>query len=408
MFLKSFKATKIACYTGFIVQAIGVNFAPLLFIIFNESLGVSLEKITLLVTVNFALQLAIDATASFYVDRLGYRTCMLIAHFTSFTGLVGLGLLPFIMPDPFVGLLISVCLYAVGNGLIEVLVSPIIEACPSDNKAAQMSLLHSFYSWGSAAVILLTTLFLLVFGKASWRVLAFIWALVPLVNAFVFIKVPINKLTTEEDKMPLKELFSQKAFWLFLIIMACSGATELSMGQWASAFAEAGLGVSKVAGDLAGPLMFAVFMGISRTFYGKIGHRIKLESYMPVCAVMCLAAYAITVFIPSPMVALAGCGLCGLSAGIMWPGTLSLASGRFPKGGTAMFALLALGGDAGCVLGPTLVGMISSRFGDNLKIGLGAAMAFPLLLIICTLIYRAAGKKLTGKKAHKKGSESVK
>lgn len=372
-----------ACFIAYIVQAIINNFVPLLFLRFQEGYGIPLSKITLLVTVNFGIQLAVDLASAGFVDRIGYRASMLIAHICAAAGLLSLTVLPEAFSDPFVGLLLSVIIYAVGGGLLEVLVSPVMESCPTENKEKAMSLLHSFYCWGHVAVVLISTVFFRIFGISNWKILAIGWAAVPLANLFLFAKAPIASLMKEgEQGLTLRELLSQKIFWVFLLMMVCAGASEQSVSQWASAFAEKALGVGKTVGDLAGPMAFAVLMGISRAFYGKYGDKIDLDRFMGGSAILCILSYLCISLIPIPAARLIGCAVCGLSVGIMWPGAFSRASAAIRRGGTAMFAFLALAGDLGCSGGPTLVGLVSSRFGNNLRAGILAAILFPVLLLL--------------------------
>lgn len=378
----NFKHTIAASYFGYITQAIINNFAPLLFVTFQNEFNISLEKISYLVTINFCLQLFVDFVAAKFVDKIGYRICIVAAHVFSAAGLILMGILPFVLPDPYFGLIVSIMFYAVGGGLIEVLISPIVEACPTDKKSAAMSLLHSFYCWGHVAVILLTTLFFVLAGIGNWRVLAVLWAIIPLANSVYFCFVPINKLVEQGESVSIKQLFKSKLFWVFVLLMICSGASEQGMSQWSSAFAEIGLNVSKTMGDLLGPCMFAVMMGISRVFYAAFSTRLNLTKFITGSCLLCIAGYLIASFSPIPTVALVGCGICGLAVGILWPGVFSFASQKMPTGGTAMFAFLALGGDLGCSAGPTLVGVVSGAFNDNLKIGLLAAIVFPVMLII--------------------------
>ena len=378
---ENYNRTLQACFVGYVVQAIVNNFVPLLFLTFQGTYEISLEKITLLVTFNFGLQLIIDLVSIGFVDRIGYRASMILAHLLAALGLILLTILPEVMSDPFVGLFLAVLVYAAGGGLLEVLVSPVVEACPTDNKEKAMSLLHSFYCWGHVGVILISTLFFALAGVHNWRILSFIWALVPLLNAVYFCLVPVRSLNEGGDSMSVKELLSGKLFWIFALLMVCAGASEQAMSQWASAFAESGLKVSKTVGDLAGPCMFAVFMGISRAFYAKFSEKINLIVFMTGSGALCVVSYLLASLSPVPVLALVGCGLCGLSVGIMWPGTFSLAAEKCPKGGTAMFAYFALAGDLGCSSGPTLVGMISDAFDGRLTAGLLAAIIFPLLLL---------------------------
>jgi fucose permease len=365
------------------VQAIVNNFAPLLFLTFERTYEIPLSQITLLVTINFGVQLIVDLLSVGFIDKLGYRISMVAAHIFSALGLILLTILPEVMPVPFVGVLLSVLVYAIGGGLLEVLVSPVVEACPSDNKEKAMSMLHSFYCWGHVGVVAISTIFFYVFGISNWKVLTVIWALVPLCNAFAFTKVPINTLLPEgEAGLRIKDLFALKVFWILFIMMVCAGASEQAVSQWASTFAESGLGISKTVGDLAGPMAFAIMMGISRMFYGKYGDKIELDRFMIFSSVLCIVSYLGISLIPIPQISLIACAVCGLSVGIMWPGTFSKASAALSKGGTAMFALLALGGDLGCSGGPTLVGIVSSSINDNLKIGILAGTVFPILLLL--------------------------
>ena len=372
-----------ACFLGYIVQAIVNNFVPLLFLTFEETYQIPLSRITLLVTINFAVQLLVDLLAIGFVDRIGYRVSILIAHIFSAGGVLLLTVLPDRCSEPFVGLLIAVIIYATGGGLLAVLVSPIIESCPTDNKEAAMSLLHSFYCWGHVGVVFLSTVFFAVFGIDNWKIMAIIWACIPLANTILFAKVPIAPLIGEGEKgLTIKELYSKKLFWLFLLMMICAGASEQAVSQWASTFAEKGLGVSKTIGDLAGPMFFAICMGLSRAYYGKFGEKINLQLFMIGSSMLCVVSYLGIVFFTIPALGLISCGIAGLSVGIMWPGTFSMASASIKRGGTAMFALMALAGDLGCAGGPTVVGMVSSHFSDNLQMGTLAAIVFPVILCV--------------------------
>ena len=378
---KRYDLTIKAAYLGYVVQAVVNNYLPLLFVQLQSEFGIPLGKITLLITFNFGLQLLIDMFSTPFVEKIGYRASMILSNICVITGFLLLTILPGKMADPFAGILISVCIYAVGGGLQEVLVSPIVEACPADNKEAQMSLLHSAYCWGHMAVVLLSTVFFAVFGISQWRLLAVLWCVIPAIDLILFTKVPIAKLEADtEESVGIKELFSQGIFWLMFIMMLSAGASEQAVSQWSSAFAEKGLGVSKTLGDVLGPMLFAFCMAISRTIYGVKGHKIKLRSFMGVSTALCIAAYLIIVFVPDPMIALLGCGLAGFSVGIFWPGTFSTASAMVKGRGTLLFALLALAGDLGCSGGPTLAGAVASISGDNMRTGIGAAIVFPLIM----------------------------
>ena len=394
----------IASYIGYITQAIINNFAPLLFLTFESSYDIPLSKITVLVTVNFSIQLFIDLLSAKFVDKIGYRTCIVAAHLFCFLGLFGLGMLPDILPNPYVGLVISICIYAIGGGLIEVLISPIVESCPTERKAASMGLLHSFYCWGHMFVIMLSTLFFSLIGISSWKYLALFWSLIPLFNLFYFILVPINQLPSEkEGGGTLKNLFSSKVFLIFFCLMFLSGASEQSMSQWASAFAESALISSpfaeyaKVLGDLMGPCLFALMMGISRVIFSKLSDRIDLRKMMISSGIICILCYLVAAISSNPIVSLIGCGMCGFSVGIMWPGVFSYSTVKCTGVGTAMFALLSLAGDLGCAAGPSVVGFVADASSSSLKNGMLAAIVFPVLL--------TAGLIICGKVSDKKKPE---
>lgn len=385
----SYNHTMYASFIGYVVQAIVNNFVPLLFVTFEESFNISISKITFLVTFNFGLQLIVDLLSTTFVDRIGYKVSVIIAHFMSALGLILLTILPNVFNDAFIGLLISVMVYAIGGGLLEVLVSPIVEACPTDNKQTAMSLLHSFYCWGCVGVVLISTIFFGIFGISNWRILTIVWAIVPILNGLYFSQVPIAKLIDDDQKtLSFKELFSNKIFWIMLLLMVCSGASEQAVSQWASTFAEKGLGVTKTIGDLTGPMFFSILMGTSRAIFGKFGDRLDLKKSMCISGILCVISYLLISLSPWAVVSLIGCGICGFSIGIMWPGTFSLSSESIRGGGTMMFALLALAGDVGCSGGPTFVGLISGLFNDNLKIGILMAIVFPILLILGLLLIK--------------------
>ena len=381
---KNYKLTMTCCFGSYLVQSMVINFIPLLFITFHESFGIPLQQITLLVTVNFITQLIVDFAAAFFVDRIGYKTGAIIAQGFCTLGMILLSVLPARMGSPFAGLFISVITYSIGAGLIEVLISPIVESTPSDNKETAMSLLHSFYSWGHVLVVLLTTLFFRLFGIENWHIMALIWAALPAGVGVLFCFAPVNHLIAEGEKgMTWKELGKSKMFWVMVLMMMCAGASEHAVSQWASAFAEKGLGVSKTVGDLAGPMAFAILMGLSRVLHSAKGDKWDLRKFIIFSTVLCLASYLLISLVPNPVVNLIGCALCGFAIAIMWPGTLSIAAKTLPRGGTAMFAILALAGDVGCSGGPTLVGFVSGAFGDNLKVGILTACIFPIAILLC-------------------------
>lgn len=385
---KNYKRTLTACYLGFITQAILANFAPLLFLKFHRDFNIPLGQIALISAVFFFTQLLVDLFCAKYVDRIGYRKSIVASEIFSAVGLIGLAFLPGLLPNPFVGIIISVVLYAMGSGLIEVLCSPIVEACPFDNKDSVMSLLHSFYCWGSVGVILISTILFSIFGIDKWQWVACMWAIVPLYNIYNFMTCPIEHLVEDGTGMSIKDLFKSSLFWVAAILMICSGSSELSMSQWASSFAESALGLSKAVGDLAGPCLFAVTMGIGRVFYGKYGEKLDLMRFMMGSGVLCMICYLFASLSSNSIVGLIACIICGFSVAIMWPGTISLSSQKMPKGGTAMFALLAMAGDLGGTLGPSVVGNVSQMMGDNLQMGILAGSIFPAVLIVSILVLR--------------------
>ena len=391
---KDYNRTLRACYLGFITHAITANFAPLLFLKFHRDYGIPLGKIALISTVFFFTQILVDVFCAKFVDRIGYRRSIITSEVASALGLVGLAFLPDLLPDPFAGIIISAVIYAVGSGLIEVLVSPITEACPFENKEAVMSLLHSFYCWGVVGVVVISTLFFSVFGVGRWKIMACLWALVPLYNIYNFAVCPIEHLVEEGEGLSIRGLTKVPMFWLGIILMICAGSCELSMSQWVSAFAESALGLSKTVGDLAGPCMFAIMMGISRTVFGKFGEKMELTRYMLGSGILCLVCYLLASVSHNPLVSLAGCMFCGFSVGIMWPGTISILSKRIPRGGIAMFAFLAMAGDMGGSVGPALVGFVSQQANDSIQTGLLAGSIFPLILIISVfMIIRRTGRQ---------------
>ena len=385
--MKNYKKTKLACYLGFITQAVAANFAPLLFLKFHTDYDISLGNIALISTFFFFRQLLVDLFCAKYVDKIGYRVCIVASEVCSAAGLAGLALLPEIMPSPFTGIIISVILYAIGSGLIEVLGSPIVEACPFENKEATMSLLHSFYCWGAVGTILVSTVFLMIFGIDSWKWLAVSFAIIPAINIYNFATCPIELLVEEGQGMGIRKLFSNPMFLIAIVMMVCSGASELAMAQWASAYAESALGFSKAIGDIAGPCMFAVTMGISRVLFGKASDKMNLNRFMIGSGILCFVCYLLASFSDNPIIGLAGCIVCGFSVGIMWPGTISISSKAFPTGGTAMFALLAMAGDLGGSIGPAIVGRVADMFGGSINVGMRIGLLFPstLCFVLCLL-----------------------
>lgn len=386
--MKNYNRTKLACYLGFVTQAITANFTPLLFLSFHREYQVPLVQLALIPAVFYFMQLLVDFLCARLAKYIDYRKYIIVSEVTSALGLIGLTFVPNLFAQPFIGILLCVMIYSIGSGLIEVLCSPIIEACPFPNKESMMSLLHSFYCWGAVGVIVGSTLFFALFGVENWRYLSLFWALIPLYNIYNFSTCPIEPIVPDAEEMTMGQLLKNKVFWVFLLLMIATGACESSMAQWASAFTEASFNIGKTLGDLAGPCGFALCMGFSRLWYGKMGMKVNLSNFMLLSGVLCLIGYVTASLASIPIVALTGCMLCGLAVGIMWPGSISLSSARITTGGTAMFALLALAGDIGGVVGPSVVGICTHYSGENIQSGLLYAGIFSLLLMSCLLYLR--------------------
>lgn len=394
---KSFSKTIFTCYFGGITQAIVNNLAPLLFLTFQHSFGFTLEQITLITTVNFTVQLLTDIISIKLVDFIGYRASGILSHFLAGIGLVGMALLPDYFG--FNGLLISVCCYAIGGGLLEVIISPIVEACPTAKKESAMSLLHSFYCWGHAGVVLISTLLFNLLGIVHWRLIVYLWAIIPFFNLINFFRIPLYPIVSEKEKISIKTIIGQKTIWFFLLLMICAGAAEQAMSQWSSVFAESALHMTKTAGDLAGPCSFALLMGTARALYGKYSHLLPIQPAMIGSAALCLLCYLVTAQSNSPIIALIGCALTGFSVGILWPGTFSLAARKLRNGGTAVFAVMAFAGDLGCSIGPSLVGIITDRSGGNFNKGILAAIIFPGLALIILIFQYRRTKRITERRS---------
>ena len=388
----TFKHTRFACYIAYISQAVTTTFLPLLFVRLTTEFGFSLAQLTILITITFFSEIFIDALCPLFINKIGYRTGMIIANICSVAGTAGLAVFPFLFKNPYIGFIICDVLYAIGGGFDEVLISPIVEACPTNNKAGAMGLLHSFYCWGCAAIVLFSTLFFQIFGIESWRFLAVLWALIPFVNIFLFSAVPIRTLEEEKGSGKFSDMLKNPLFWIMGIVMICAGASELSMSQWASAFAETGLGVSKTVGDLLGPCAFAVLMGTSRVIYSRISDKTDITKILIIGSFVCIGGYLIAALSGNPILSLVGCAVCGIAVAPMWPGAFSIAAKHIPKASTAMFAAFALAGDLGCMAGPSIVGFVSGS-DSNIAKGLLASVVFPAIMIVCLLYVRVLNRK---------------
>lgn len=382
------RATKYSCYLAYMTQAIIVNLAPLLFVVFRDEFGLSFTRIGQLILLNFATQIFADLIAMRFAHRLGFRALTIAAHLLCAVGLLLLGILPHTLTSPYLGLCLATLCYAFGGGLLEVVISPIVDAITVDDKASSMSLLHAFFCWGQVLVVIITTLLLRQFGLGTWWLIAMGWAVLPAITLVCFTRVPLPPSIPHGGQTLLGKLFASKVFLIALLMMLCSGASELSMAQWSSLFAEKGLGVSKTMGDLLGPCLFAFWMGIGRTFYGIYGRHIRLHNALLVTSLGCIACYLVTALSHNPFVGLAACSLTGLCVSLMWPGVFSLSIQRFPAGGTMLFGALALAGDFGCAVGPAMTGKVADLTQGGLKVGLLAATIFPIALTAGLLLWK--------------------
>lgn len=385
----NFKHTVSACFIAYMVQAIVCNFAPLLFVGWGREFGISIGQMTTIVTVTFLTQIIVDLASAKFAEQIGYKVCLVISHACSGLGFLLLGILPYVMKNQYAGILISIILYSVGSGLLEVLISPVVESCPTDNKAGAMSLLHSFYCWGTVFVIAVTTLYFACFGREAWRWLSFIWAVFSILNGIFFCIVPIIEPKEAENKPKEKSIFKVKFFYVAVALMVCAGSAELAMSQWASAFAETALNVSKSVGDLAGPMAFAILMGLGRVLFSKLSSRVSIEKYLIFSSALCIFSYSLTCLAKNPVLSLVGCAICGFSVSAMWPATISLTTKRTASTSTVMFALLAVSGDIGCTTGPTLIGWITDAMGNDLKKGLMFSIIFPVIILALLIFSRS-------------------
>ena len=371
--------TKLASYIGYIVQAIINNFLPILFIAFQDVYALSYEKLARLIVFNFVTQMITDLITPKIVNVIGYKKASVLAHFCASLGLVMLSVLPSLM-SPYLAIIISIIVYAFGSGLIEVIISPIIENLPTDNKKSNMAFLHSFYCWGQAFTIIVTTILIFVFGYRRWNFIPLIWAIVPFLNMFFFMRVPVIEPTSETKKATFSVLFKSSKFRCFMVMMFCAGACEIAMAEWASIFAQQALGISKVIGDLLGPCAFAIFMGLGRIWYAKVAEKVSFRKTLIYMSMACFLCYIVVAFCKIPFVSLMCCALCGFTVSLSWPGLYSAGAKKFPEGASVMYSVFAMCGDTGCCLGPWVLGIVADSLGLN--IGFAAASVFPIIMIV--------------------------
>ena len=387
--------TKIASYVGFVVQAVINNFLPILFIVFQNVYGLSYEKLARIIVFNFATQIIVDMCVPKIISALGYRKCAVMCQGLAALGLMMLGILPNIMENTYFAIIMSVMVYAFGSGLMEVALSPLVEGLPSKNKRGSMAILHSFYCWGQAFTVIVTTALVLGFGFKNWTYVPLVWASIPFFNMFAFLKVPIIEPDKTEKRDGLLNLLRNDKFRLYMIMMLCAGAAEVAMAQWASLFAQNALGVSKVVGDLAGPCAFAVFMGTGRIWYALAAKKVSFKKTIIVMSIGACICYMMVAICNVAAVSLVFCAICGFTVSIAWPGIYSAGAVAFPKASAVMYSVFAMCGDTGCALGPWLIGIIADNLGLN--IGFAAASIFPIGMILSAVLLLKKDCKSTKK-----------
>ena len=377
--------TKIACYIGYIVQAVVNNFLPILFIAFNNIYGLGYEELARLMVFNFATQMVVDFITPKIVSKVGYKTGAVLSQLTAALGLFLLGVLPRIM-DTYTGIILSIIIYAFGSGLMEVLISPIVEMLPTSDKSGNMSLLHSFYCWGQAFTIIVTTILVMIFGYSRWANIPMLWAIIPFFNTLFFIKVPVIEPSIKTEKFKLKHLIKDQKFLIYMVMMLCAGASEIAMAEWASMFAQQALGISKVIGDLLGPCAFAIFMGTGRIWYAAVSKKLDFSKTLIVLSILCFICYIVVAVCEIPLVALIFCAVCGFTVSISWPGIYSEGAREFPEGSSVMYSVFAMCGDTGCCLGPWVLGIVADSAGLNM--GFLSASSFSVIMILAVLLLR--------------------
>lgn len=380
---KKYLPTKLAGYVGFIVQAIVNNFLPILFIVFQDVYGLGYEKLGRLIVINFATQMFIDFITPKIIHKLGYRRAAFLCQFTACVGLCLMAVLPRFMSNTYLAIIISIVFYATGSGLMEVILSPMIEMLPTGNKSGNMAVLHSFYCWGQTVVVPLTTLMVFIFGRENWTYIPLVWAVVPFVNMFTFLRVPIVEPDSEEKQSTFLELARTPKFVVYMVMMLCAGASEIAMSQWSSLFVEQALGVSKAIGDIVGPCLFALFMALGRVIYASLSKKVSFTRLLIWLNLLCFICYVMVALCHIAVLSLVFCALCGLSVSISWPGIYSAGARTFKTGGAVMFSAFAMCGDTGCALGPGLVGLVAEY--TNLNVGFLVAAVFPLIMVICSI-----------------------
>lgn len=407
---KEFRLTLMAARMGFFTQALVNNLAPVFFVLFRVLYGFSYLQVGILAALNFTLQLFADITSPNLISRFGYRKCAMTAQALCAVGLILMPGLCILTGGVYISFIIPVLIYSYGAGMIEVLASPIVEAIPDLPENTKMSMLHSFYSWGQMTCVALTTLALHFIGYERWFLIPVLWSAIPIFGIILFSRARLDMADMAEKESEKGGRLFCRSFVLMLIIMTCAGASEIAMSEWSSLFAEEALGVSKVAGDLFGPCMFALFMGMGRMCHAKFGERLNLSRLIKACSLLCVICYVGAALLRPAAASLIFCALTGLSVSLMWPGALSLAAAR-NNGGARMYGLLAAFGDIGCIIGPVVTSSVSEFADGNERIraigaayGLSAdktalrasllAMALiPLVMLICLSLFSDKGRE---------------
>lgn len=397
-----YRLTTISCFVGIFAQAVIINLAALLFMPLMRLHGLTYVQLGTLVAVNFSVQVGSDLVFSGLIDRIGFRRLVLPACLVGSLGLFLFALAPVLLPGRvFAGLLAATAVYSAAGGLLEVLLSPIVNAIPNEEKGAAMSLLHSFYAWGQMATIILTTLFLFLVGERHWQWMVGFWALLPLANFLLFLKAPFPPSVPEEHRLNMGDLILKPFCLLAFAAIFFGASAEVLMNQWTSAFMERALLLPKLTGDLFGMCGFALMLGLGRAWHGKYGARFDISKALVAMSALAVLCYLVVALAPGSWPGLLACMVCGFATSLLWPGTLIVASERYPLAGAWMFALLAAAGDVGAGLGPWFTGWVVDHAIDTaaalrleqwlgiggeqaaLRLGILAGTIAPLLALLC-------------------------
>ena len=385
---QNYKITKYTCYLFYVLQGTLLNLTPLLFVPLMEQYGLSYMKLGALASVNFATQLIVDIVLSKLTDKHRYRISLRLSASAAFIGYMIFAWAPGRLGDPYTWLLIGTVVYSIGAGLMEITISPLIHALPDKAKGKSMAILHSFYAWGVVLTVIVSTSVLAIIGRDKWNFIVTGWLIVPVIGFILSCIMPVPKPESGENERTAGSfrILIKPAFILFLAMIFFGSCAEAVMTQWSSAFLERAVGLDKLIGDIAGMSMFALMLGLCRMASAALDKKISLSTYMMLGTIGAVICYIIVSVSNVAAVSLIFCALTGFMVGMLWPGTLVLAADAFPKAGAWLFAYLAVAGDLGGVFGPWITGAIADRSGLNA--GLGAAAIFPVIGLICMIIYK--------------------